>query len=339
MLRALIKRRLLLTVLGLMVGITALAACGSGDSTLSSGSEPAGGQQASSAGAAGLLRSEIGSDAYAQVVQGLTGTPASASSGIWVAGQGEATAVPDLAVLNLGVQAFAGTVAEARTGAAEAMGQMMEVLNARGIAGRDIQTRFFNINARYTTQEVTRCSTPGKLEAPEEEPDSRSLGTPVPSEPMEPTIHLRSVEGEECVVEWERVILGYDVSNQLSVKVRDLDSVGAVIDEATEAGGDLIRFQGVSFSIEDTKPLRDQARAAAVEDLMAKASLVASLAGVELGDLVYITETGGPIAVTSMVAMERAAFADGATPTPIQAGELQVVVNVQGAFNIQHPEG
>tara|TARA_B100000315_G_scaffold157263_1_gene145869 strand:- start:103 stop:567 length:465 start_codon:yes stop_codon:yes gene_type:complete len=154
---------------------------------------------------------------------------------------------------------------------------------------------------------------------------------------MEPTIVLKSAAGEECVVEWERVILGYDVTNQLSVKVRDLDSVGSVIDEATEAGGDLIRFQGVSFSIEDTKPLRAQARAAAVEDLMAKAGVVASLAGVELGDLVYITETGGPIAVTSMVAMERAAFADGAAATPIQAGELQVVVNVQGAFNIQHP--
>jgi hypothetical protein len=337
MFKALTNRRLLLVILGLTVGIMALAACGSGGATPPSGSGPAGGQQASSTDPASLLRSDIGAAAFEQLVQGLTSTSAGANTGVWVNGQGEAAAEPDQAVLNLGVAAFAGTVAEARTSAAEAIGQMLEVLKARGIADRDIQTRSFNINARYTTHEITRCLGSEESGTPEEEPAERSLGVPAPSESMEPTIVLKSAAGEECVVEWERVILGYDVTNQLSVKVRDLDSVGSVIDEATEAGGDLIRFQGVSFSIEDTKPLRAQARAAAVEDLMAKAGVVASLAGVELGDLVYITETGGPIAVTSMVAMERAAFADGAAATPIQAGELQVVVNVQGAFNIQHP--
>ena len=139
-------------------------------------------------------------------------------------------------------------------------------------------------------------------------------------------------------MDFEQVLIGYDVSNQLSAKVRDLDSVGEVIDRSIEAGGDLIRFQGVSFSIEDTDELQNQARSAAVEDLIAKAGQVASLAGVELRKLVYITETGGPV-VPQSVNIERALFKASAAPTPIQAGELNVVVNVQGSFEIQGSEG
>ena len=117
-----------------------------------------------------------------------------------------------------------------------------------------------------------------------------------------------------------------------------MSAIGEIIDGTTEAGGDLVRFQGVSFTIEDTKALQDQARTAAVQDLIAKATQVAALAGVELGSLVFITETGGPI-VNQSVVMERRGFAASAAPTPIQAGELNVVVNVQGAFDIQQPDG
>ena len=46
--------------------------------------------------------------------------------------------------------------------------------------------------------------------------------------------------------------LGYQVNNQLTVKVRDLESVGEIIDQVTEAGGDLTRFQGIRFTIDDS---------------------------------------------------------------------------------------
>ena len=54
---------------------------------------------------------------------------------------------------------------------------------------------------------------------------------------------------EDCYKERESVIVGYQVNNQLTVKVRDLDSVGVIIDQVTEAGGNLTRFQGLSFTI------------------------------------------------------------------------------------------
>ena len=130
------------------------------------------------------------------------------------------------------------------------------------------------------------------------------------------------------------MIVGYQVSNQVTVKVRDLNSVGNVIDQVTEAGGDLTRFQGISFTIEDDEALRDEARVAAIEDLLAKSRQVANLTGVGLGQLVFITESGGP--VQAQFQAERAfAVSAMAAPTPIIAGELTVVVTMQAVFEIQ----
>jgi len=67
------------------------------------------------------------------------------NTGIWVTGQGEVMAVPDIASLRLGVEARADTVAEAQTEASEAMNKVMEALKDNGVAEEDIQTQQFNI--------------------------------------------------------------------------------------------------------------------------------------------------------------------------------------------------
>ena len=150
-----IKAKLLLFVTALGLAVLALAACGSNTATpVAAGT--GGDQQAASADLASLLRSQLNSAAFEQLLQGSLGTSANTTRGIWVTGRGESTAEPDLGILNLGVEAFASTVAEARSDAASAMGQVIGVLKTNGIADRDIQTRFFNINPRYTYREVTR---------------------------------------------------------------------------------------------------------------------------------------------------------------------------------------
>lgn len=70
--------------------------------------------------------------------------------GIWVNGKGEVTAVPDVATLRLGIEAQETTVAEAQAKAAQAMDKVMAALTDNGVAKKDIQTQFFNI------QKVTR---------------------------------------------------------------------------------------------------------------------------------------------------------------------------------------
>ncbi len=224
-----------------------------------------------------------------------------AQTGISVTGNGKASAAPDLAILSLGVEAFAGSVAEARDRAAGAMDQVVKSLLAGGVAEKDIQTRHFNISPRYTSREVTRC-----------------LG----------------LDQTDCFKERERVIIGYQVTNQLSVKVRDLEAVGSLIDGVTAAGGDSIRFHGVNFSIEDTKALEIEARAAAVADLMAKAKQIADLTGVALGKPVFIAEISRSAPKTLAMA-DRAFMAMEAVETPILTGELDVVVTLQARYAIQ----
>ena len=72
------------------------------------------------------------------------------NEGIWVTGQGEVTVIPDVATLRLGVVAQEASVAEAQAKAAAAMDNVITALKDGGVAKKDIQTQFFNI------QKVTR---------------------------------------------------------------------------------------------------------------------------------------------------------------------------------------
>ena len=68
---------------------------------------------------------------------------------IWVTGEGSITVEPDLAVLNLGVEAMADTVGESRSSASAALDAIQTVLTDNGIEDRDIQTRRFSIRPEY----------------------------------------------------------------------------------------------------------------------------------------------------------------------------------------------
>ncbi|MBI2935697.1 MAG: SIMPL domain-containing protein [Chloroflexi bacterium] len=84
-------------------------------------------------------------------------SPGSASqTGIWVSGTGRVLMEPDLALLTIGVEARERTVEAARSKAAAAMAAIVEVLKARGIAGKDVQTSGFSISPEYTFRERER---------------------------------------------------------------------------------------------------------------------------------------------------------------------------------------
>ena len=247
---------------------------------------------------------------------------ANAETGIQASGRGRATATPDLASLNLGVEAFASTVSDARSSAATAMTAVMAAVKADGVEEKDIQTGRFNIRPRYTGREITRC-----VEAESESSASNSSGTkPGITEPM----------AQDCYQEYQRVLTGYEVNNSVTVLVRELTTVDDVIDGAVEAGGDLIRFNGINFTLEDMSQLQDQARTAAVADLDNRASQLAELSKVSLGDLTYLSELDytAPRVFKAESAAALAAYDSGGPSTPISAGEVAVEVSVQGIFAI-----
>ncbi len=129
-----------------------------------------------------------------------------------------------------------------------------------------------------------------------------------------------------------RLIIGYRVGNILSIKIRDIEKGGEVIDAAVEAGGDDAVVNSISFEIEDDAELVKEARDAAWADAEEKANQLAGLAGVTLGRAVTISETtySSPPAVYA----ERAMAMDGAASTPIQSGELTVSISVNVQFMI-----
>lgn len=126
-------------------------------------------------------------------------------------------------------------------------------------------------------------------------------------------------------------LIGYRVSNNLTVKIRDLAKAGEIIDAATAAGGNDVVVQNLAFSIEDNSALLEMARTAAWNDAEAKAEQLARLAGVTLQSAVSITETINYN--TPPVFYEEAAGADRAA-TPIAAGQQEVTVVVQVTFGL-----
>ena len=247
------------------------------------------------------------------ISNGDSSVPYGGPSGIWVSGNGKASGAPDVAIISLGVESVEETAAAARTNAADAMNGVIDVLTESGIAESDIQTRYFNISPRYQSVEVQRC----------DEPEDSSTESE-----QDPTSE------KSCYNFWESRLTGYAVSNQASVKVKNLNNVGSIIDKASEAAGNLVRINGISFSIEDPQSLQDEARENAVADMKRKAEMLADLSGVQLGRLVYITEGASYSPPQPLYARAEGAFADSSANTSISPGELDISTSVQGVFLI-----
>ena len=124
----------------------------------------------------------------------------------------------------------------------------------------------------------------------------------------------------------------YRVSNMVEVKVRDLGRVGTVLDQVVQAGANSI--WGVSFAVEDTGALEKEARAKAVEDARARAQDLAVLSGVELGEVVSVSEViGGPSLGGYAFQVERPVEVGGVGP--VSPGEVEFSVQIQVTYGIQ----
>ena len=131
-------------------------------------------------------------------------------------------------------------------------------------------------------------------------------------------------------------ITGYTVSNLLSVTVREIDDVSEVLDDVTAAGGDVVRVNNVSFTVDEPEQYMAQAREQAMNDARARAEQLAELAGVTLGRARSISEStvatpffehGGPVAF--------AAVAEAGPPTPISPGETEVSLMVFVVYELE----
>lgn len=127
-------------------------------------------------------------------------------------------------------------------------------------------------------------------------------------------------------------ISGYQVSNQVSARVKQLAKLGAILDALVRAGSNQI--SGVSFDVDEPKPLLDQARKKAVADARARAELYTAAAGVSLGRVVQISESGGVI-MPPQPMFRREAMAASDASVPIAAGQQTLSASVSITYEIQ----
>ena len=125
-------------------------------------------------------------------------------------------------------------------------------------------------------------------------------------------------------------IVAYRVVNVVRLRIRDLTAGGPVVDGAVAAGANTI--SALQFTVNDPVHAESEARALAVRAAATKAKEIAVAAGSRLGDLLSVTEGVGPRPIVAQAAAVMAARPSG--PGPVEAGQLEIVVNVHARYRI-----
>ena len=124
----------------------------------------------------------------------------------------------------------------------------------------------------------------------------------------------------------------YIVDNTVFATVRDLDQLGEIMGAVVEAGANSIF--GIQFDVEDKTEALSRARRAAVKDAQIKAEELAQAAGVTLGEVLSINESGG-IPVPVFEGAGDSAVNGGSDQVPVSIGQLSLTVDVSIAYDIQ----
>jgi uncharacterized protein len=162
---------------------------------------------------------------------------------ITVQGEGEVMVRPDIGEFSFSVMAEGADAAEAQTKSAEAINAVLAYLKEAGVEDKDIKTQNYYLNPKYRYDEVA-CS-----------PYSYCP----PSNP---------------------VIDGYEVSQTVTVKVRDLDKSGELISGVGEKGA--TNISSLQFTVDDESATKAEAREMAIADAKEKADKLAKDLGVRI---------------------------------------------------------
>jgi uncharacterized protein YggE len=123
-------------------------------------------------------------------------------------------------------------------------------------------------------------------------------------------------------------VTGYEVTNQVRVRVRNLASLGRLLDTLVSQGANALG--GIAFSIADPAPLLDQARTKAIADARQKAQVYAAAAGAKLGRVLAIRDTAAAGPPRPMAARMMAS-----APVPVAAGEQELEVSVSVTYALE----
>lgn len=228
-------------------------------------------------------------------VIGESGTP---SNVITVSGQGEAFAVPDIATFSFGANATGKDVAEAQQKVNVIVKNAIEVVKGLGVDEKDIQTSDYSAYPKYEYVNGV-CSSNGICR-----PSTQNL-------------------------------IGYEVNETITVKVRKVDDAGKILGAVGGAG--VTNVSGLSFTVDDQTGIEREARAEAIADAKEKAEALAKDLGVKIVRIVSFSENNGgyPIPMYAKTEMGMGG-ADAVSNVPtITPGQNKISSNVTITYQIR----
>ncbi len=202
-----------------------------------------------------------------------------------VSGSAEATAVPDTAMISLGVTKTSPTVENAKEQVNEIINKITQDVKNLGVNEKDIKTSNYSVNPDYDY-----------------------------------------INGRETP-------RGYTVSATVDVKLDSIEKANSAIDVATRDGA--TQVGGVQFVLDDEEKakLEEEARAEAIKKAKAKAASIARAAGIRLGRIVDVQESGGgnePRPYYGLTADTKQANPE--EPTQLSPGENKVISNISLSY-------
>ena len=217
---------------------------------------------------------------------------------ISVNGKGEAVSIPDIATFSFSVNENAKTVADAQAKATEKINSSLKTIKAGGIAEKDIKTLSYSINPHYEYNQIICVSYPC--------PGGKS------------------------------VLTGYDVSQTIEVRIRNLAKAGELFDSIGSIG--VQNVNGLSFAIDDIESVKAIARADAIKDAKSKAQKIAKELGVKLVRVTSYYDSGDdqPFPYLARETMGGDIMSLKAQVAPeIPAGEQKITANVSITYEIR----
>ena len=224
------------------------------------------------------------------------GGGAATPSTISFSGDSEVFAAPDIAIVSVTVREEGKDVKTAQDKATAKEKAVLEFLSEQGIEKKDIKTESYNSYPKY------------------------DYGTPC--------------YGMYCPERTPKII-GYEVSEYISVKVRDLDKAGTLVQGIGALG--VAEFSGPTFSIENEDGLKAEARKMAIDETKAKAESLAEDLGVRLVRIVSFNEGDYPGLMYNFAVAEKAMDSGAAAaPSPeLPMGENKITSNVTITYEIR----
>ncbi len=227
-------------------------------------------------------------------------TPSSPAT-INVSGEGEVFVKPDIAELSFSVSKEAKTVTEAQAASAEKINEIMAYLKEAGIdTEKDVKTENYNLYPKYEYQQRA--------------------------------VQIFCPNGY-CPPEGKQVLVGYEVNQTISVKIRKIDDAGKILVGVGDKGA--TNISGISFSVDKKDEIEAQTRDKAIQDAQEKAEILTKSLGVKIMRMVSFSESGNFPVYSRFEGVQAMALKSADIAPSIPTGENKFTSNVTIVYEIR----